>query len=89
MSRSHYSSSGQVKNPLECETVEEWLGTIKMERYATHFEKHGLTTVNACMQLTRKDLQDMGITLAGHLHKITASIEAGHAALNRQPSYRI
>lgn len=87
--RKHSGARTQTKNPLECNTVEEWLTTIKMERYSSHFQKHGLTTVNECMQLTRKDLQDMGITLAGHLHKLTTSIEAGHAALSRAPSYRI
>jgi hypothetical protein len=54
-----------------------------MERYIPHFQKNGITSVNQLVHLTEPDLREMGITLAGHLHKLTQSIESGYIELKR------
>ena len=60
-----------------------------MDRYIPIFQHQGITDIGQCMQLTKIDLEEMGITLAGHLHKITQSVDYAHMELGRQPSVRI
>lgn len=73
-------------NPLQCKSVEEWLGSVKMERYIPMFQQNGITSVNQLVHLTEPDLREMGITLAGHLHRLTQSIESGYMELKRASS---
>lgn len=54
-----------------------------MERYVPQFQQSGVTSVNQLVHLTEPDLREMGITLAGHLHKLTQSIENGYMELKR------
>ena len=54
-----------------------------MERYIPQFQQNGITSVNQLVHLTEPDLREMGITLAGHLHKLTQSIESGYMELKR------
>ena len=60
-----------------------------MDRYAPYFENNGVTTVNQLVHITEDDLRQMGITLAGHLHRITESVEAAQLHMSRQPSTKI
>ena len=57
-----------------------------MERYIPTFQDNGVTSVNQLVHLTETDLRDMGIELAGHLHKLTQSIESGYMELKRTSS---
>ena len=81
----------QARNPLDFQSVDDWLRAIKMERYIyiPIFHRNGVNSTHLCMQLMKVDLEEMGISLAGHLHKLTQSIENAHAELDRQPSVRI
>ena len=72
-----------ASNPLQCKTVEDWLESVKMERYIPNFQENGINSVNQLVHLTEPDLREMGITLAGHLHKLTQSIESGYMELKR------
>ncbi|XP_055863508.1 ephrin type-B receptor 1-B-like isoform X3 [Biomphalaria glabrata] len=60
-------------------SVEEWLQTIKMERYLGLFQNAGLTTMDKVRHLTVRDLLNMGISLVGHQKKIMNSIQTFRA----------
>ncbi len=60
-----------------------------MERYKDKFDSHGLRDINQVLQLTEADLKLMDITLAGHLYRITTSIEKAQTGLSRQPSVTV
>ena len=57
--------------------MEDWLQSVKMERYIPIFQQSGITSVNQLVHLQEPDLREMGITLAGHLHRLTQGIESG------------
>lgn len=57
-------------------SVEDWLSSIKMERYVDHFQHAGYTRVSHVTNLLPKDLVDMGIVLIGHQKKIMSSIQS-------------
>ena len=61
------------------ESVEEWLTSIKMERYIDHFLQAGFTTMEQVAQITLKDLLTLGITLVGHQKKIMNSVQTFRA----------
>ena len=84
-----YLSSANILNPLDYPTVEKWLLAIKMERYKDKFNEAGLNDINQVLQLTEADLKTMGITLSGHLYRITSSIEKAQTQLTRQPSVTV
>ena len=64
----------EVKSPLAYSTVREWLEELKMEQYTQNFMDHGLT-LKECCSLTEEDVVTLGVTVAGHRHKIFASIQ--------------
>ena len=79
-------SSGNYAHPLQCKSVEDWLESVKMDRYIPMFQDNGINSVNQLVHLTESDLREMGITLAGHLHRLTQSIESGYMELKRSSS---
>jgi len=83
------TTAGSEINPLDFPTVDMWLRAIKMERYLETFKRNNFLEPNDCLTLTQAALIDMEITLAGHQHKILASIQAAHSRLQREPSYKI
>ena len=48
--------SREVVSPLEYQSVEEWLTSIKMERYTNNFLEAGHDSINSCLELTADDL---------------------------------
>ena len=50
------TSLREAVSPLECESVEEWLVSIKMERYKENFQKEGRSSIQSCFDLTSEDL---------------------------------
>ena len=60
--------------------VHTWLDSIKMSRYTDNFVKAGYKTMADCTNLTKEQLQKMGITARGHLHKITSNIPSTSSA---------
>ncbi|XP_071440458.1 ephrin type-A receptor 4-A isoform X1 [Hetaerina americana] len=63
-------------------SVSEWLGSLKMGRYAEGFERGGVTTMDAVVQLTVKELTALGVTLVGHQKKIMNSVQAMRAQIS-------
>ena len=61
--------------------MDDWLKAIctKLERYIQIFQRNGINSTHLCMQLMKADLEEMGISLVGHLHNLTQSIENAHA----------
>ena len=49
--------------------------SIKMERYANNFVNAGYTRMDQVAQITPKNLENLGITLAGHQKKIMNSVQ--------------
>jgi hypothetical protein len=64
----------------QCDTVENWLTMIKMERYIDTFHSMGYVSMEQVLHLTSKDLVNLGINLIGHQRKILNSIQC----LNQQ-----
>ena len=81
------STVNSATNPLQCKSVEDWLESVKMERYVPLFQQNGINSVNQLVHLTEPDLREMGITLAGHLHRLTQSIESGYVELKRNSTF--
>ncbi|KAI4454873.1 eph receptor a5 [Holotrichia oblita] len=79
------SKSGNYRstNPLAADapdltnftSVEEWLNSIKMARYLENFHAGGINTMDAVVNLTVKELTELGITLVGHQKKIMNSVQ--------------
>ncbi|XP_018329146.1 ephrin type-B receptor 1-B isoform X6 [Agrilus planipennis] len=62
-------------------SVEEWLNSIKMTRYVDNFHTGGINTMEAVVNLTVKDLTELGITLVGHQKKIMNSVQSIRAQI--------
>lgn len=56
-------------------SVEEWLNSIKMTRYLENFHSGCINTMDAVVNLTVKELTELGITLVGHQKKIMNSVQ--------------
>ncbi|XP_049824325.1 ephrin type-B receptor 1-B isoform X4 [Aethina tumida] len=56
-------------------SVEEWLNSIKMARYLENFHQGGINNMDAVVNLTVKELTELGITLVGHQKKIMNSVQ--------------
>lgn len=54
-----------------------------MERYCDNFINQGLRKLGDILELDEDDLQEMGITLAGHQHKILKNIRIKQEELGR------
>jgi serine/threonine protein kinase len=83
------ASEREVASPLEHETVETWLQSIKMDKYVDKFMEAGCTSIQSCLSLNADELNRMGIILAGHQNKIITSIRKGREHFDRQNSIRI
>jgi hypothetical protein len=64
------------------ETIEEWLMSIKMDRYIDSFLQSGYSTMELVAKITIKDLINMGITLVGHQKKIMNSVQTLRAQIS-------
>ena len=63
-------------------SVEQWLASIKMSRYADNFEAAGFNSMEAVAKMSLQQLVDIGVTLVGHQKKIMGSIHAMRAQLS-------
>ncbi|KAK3892411.1 hypothetical protein Pcinc_003644, partial [Petrolisthes cinctipes] len=63
-------------------SVEDWLASLKMNRYLDNFQRAGVTQLESVARLTQHDLTQLGITLVGHQKKILQSIHALRAQLD-------
>ena len=64
----------EVRSPLSYNSVQEWLEDLKMAQYVPNFMDVGLT-LKECCSLTEADVETLGVAVAGHRHKIFASIQ--------------
>lgn len=62
-------------------SVEDWLVSIKMDRYISAFMQAGVVTMEQACHLTVRDLINVGVTLVGHQKKIMNSIQTLRAQL--------
>ncbi|XP_058487575.1 ephrin type-A receptor 8 isoform X2 [Solea solea] len=58
-----------------CNSVDEWLDTIKMSRYKDHFAAGGYHTLGHVISMNQGDIQRLGVTLMGHQKKIMTSVQ--------------
>ena len=64
-------------------SVEQWLASIKMSRYADNFRANGYDSMEAHVaKMSLQQLVDIGVTLVGHQKKIMGSIHAMRAQLS-------
>ena len=67
---------------LQFKSIDEWLASLKLSRYADNFEQAGVTTLDAVTRLSHADLSGLGVVLLGHQRKIINSIQAMRAQLS-------
>ncbi|KAF3689337.1 Ephrin type-A receptor 8 [Channa argus] len=74
-----------------CNSVDEWLDTIKMGRYKDHFAAGGYHTLGHVIGMNQGDIQRLGVTLMGHQKKIMTSVQLMRAqVLNKSvPSVHV
>ncbi|KAL3977722.1 2-oxoisovalerate dehydrogenase E1 component beta subunit [Sarotherodon galilaeus] len=74
-----------------CNSVDEWLDTIKMSRYKEHFAAGGYHTLGHVISMNQGDIQRLGVTLMGHQKKIMTSVQLMRAqVLNKSvPSVHV
>uniref|UniRef100_H2MAH9 Ephrin type-A receptor 7 n=1 Tax=Oryzias latipes TaxID=8090 RepID=H2MAH9_ORYLA len=74
-----------------CNSVDEWLDTIKMGRYKEHFAAGGYYTLGHVISMKQGDIQRLGVTLMGHQKKIMTSVQLMRAqVLNKSvPSVHV
>jgi len=64
-------------------SVEQWLASIKMSRYADNFRANGYDNMEQHVaKMSLQQLVDIGVTLVGHQKKIMGSIHAMRAQLS-------
>ncbi|XP_060534436.1 ephrin type-B receptor 2 isoform X2 [Cylas formicarius] len=73
--RSTNPLSADAPDLTQFTSVEEWLNSIKMTRYLENFHAGGVNSMDAVVNLTVKELTEMGITLVGHQKKIMNSVQ--------------
>ena len=67
--------SSDVPDYTNFASVDDWLSSIKMQRYADSFRLHGLDSLEEVAKLSLAQLVDLGVTLVGHQKKIMSSIQ--------------
>ncbi|XP_062320469.1 ephrin type-A receptor 8 isoform X1 [Osmerus eperlanus] len=58
-----------------CNSVDDWLDTIKMGRYKDHFAAGGYYTLGHVISMNQGDIHRLGVTLMGHQKKIMTSVQ--------------
>ncbi|XP_020911605.1 ephrin type-A receptor 8 [Exaiptasia diaphana] len=72
----HSINNSYNTNFHDVHTIEDWLGSINMARYATHFANAGYMDLGHVKSLEEEDLSRIGVKLIGHRNKINKSIKA-------------
>ncbi|KXJ06054.1 Ephrin type-A receptor 4, partial [Exaiptasia diaphana] len=76
LTSSFLCSNSYNTNFHDVHTIEDWLGSINMARYATHFANAGYMDLGHVKSLEEEDLSRIGVKLIGHRNKINKSIKA-------------
>ena len=69
-----------TQNPLNHTSLESWLTSLKLERYAANFRDKGYSQISSVWHMSEAELFDIGIIPVGHRNKIMTSI---HRANNQ------
>ncbi|XP_013391436.1 ephrin type-B receptor 1-B isoform X2 [Lingula anatina] len=81
-SRPHNIFDPSVPDMTRFTSIEEWLCSIKMERYLDNFLQAGYENMEQVSRITVTELAHLGITLVGHQKKIMNSIQTLRAQLS-------
>ncbi|KAK7093365.1 ephrin type-A receptor 4-like isoform X2 [Littorina saxatilis] len=79
--RPHNFIDPNVPDMTQFTSVEDWLVSIKMERYISSFLQAGVVSMEQACRLTVRDLLNVGVSLVGHQKKIMNSIQTLRAQL--------
>ena len=79
--RQHNICDPNMPDMTRFTSIEEWLTSIKMERYIEHFLQAGYCTMDDVSRLTAQELVNMSITLIGHQKKIMNSVQTLRAQI--------
>ncbi len=72
--------------------MDEWLTSIKMQRYSESFAAAGVVEMDQVVKLSLQQLtSELGVTLVGHQKKIMSSIQAmrAHLAVNMSEGFLV
>lgn len=78
----HNPFSSSLPDYSSIASVDEWLRSIKMSRYADNFSAAGLVSMADVAKLSLQQLVDVGVTLVGHQKKIMGCIHAMRAQMS-------
>uniref|UniRef100_A0A7N8XQ63 ArfGAP with RhoGAP domain, ankyrin repeat and PH domain 2 n=1 Tax=Mastacembelus armatus TaxID=205130 RepID=A0A7N8XQ63_9TELE len=62
--------------PEPSQEIVEWLSTIRLSQYATHFQQGGYRSLEDCKHLTNERLLELSVLPTGHRRRILCSLEA-------------
>ena len=62
-------------------SIDDWLISIKMERYISNFIQAGYTNMEQVIRISVKDLETLGVTLVGHQKKFMNSVQTLRAQI--------
>ncbi|XP_067658531.1 ephrin type-B receptor 1-B-like isoform X1 [Haliotis asinina] len=79
--RPHNFIDPNVPDMTQFTSIEDWLISIKMERYIDNFLQAGFTSMDQVCRISVKDLITLGITLVGHQKKIMNSVQTFRAQI--------
>ncbi len=87
----HNPYASDAPDAASFRSVDEWLASIKMSRYAENFEAAGVRDMEQVVKLTVQQVNDLGVTLVGHQKKIMSSIQAmrAHLAANMSEGFLV
>lgn len=80
--RPHNFIDPNVPDMTQFTNIEDWLLSIKMERYIDNFLHAGFTTMEHVSRISIKDLVNLGITLVGHQKKIMNGVQTLRAQMS-------
>ena len=78
----HNPFAANVPDYSAFSSVDQWLASIKMSRYADNFRANGYDNMDHVAKMSLQQLVDIGVTLVGHQKKIMGSIHAMRAQLS-------
>ncbi|XP_064598883.1 ephrin type-A receptor 4-like isoform X2 [Liolophura sinensis] len=79
--RPHNFIDPNMPDMTQFTSIEDWLISIKMERYSNNFLHAGYCNMEQISRMTVKELINLGITLVGHQKKIMNSVQTLRAQL--------
>ena len=76
-------------SPLNFTSVDDWLASLKMERYSNNFKANSYTQISSIWHMTDHDLMAIDVIAIGHRNKMMQSIHTANSKLSRTYSVRV